>query len=825
MGKAEGNLVQAPAKKTFLQKTGDAYQKGKAAVIGSLIRWQVLFMAIGFLLGRAVILADMVPFVLPFFATVYVLKRKRSRLAFAALIAGSLTVAISQTIFVAGVVLVYLLLDQMIGHWVRQPAKVLPFTVFAAGMLTRLAFVFATGGSLTQTDFFLAAVEAGLSFVLTMIFLQSVPLLTTKTLRRSVQNEEIICFIILLASVLTGTMGWLLSGLSVAHMLARYFVVLFAFVGGATIGATVGVVIGLILSLANAASLYQMSLLAFSGLLGGLLKEGKKPGVGLGLFIGTLLIGLYGLGETELLTMVWESLAAIVVLLLTPQEVTDKCASYIPGTREHTLEQQQYLRKIRDVTANRVEQFSSLFQALAGSFTHQGNASTQEEQEREVDFFLSNVTANTCQSCFLKERCWERNFNKTYDYMTQIMNEAEQEPEIGDPVLKKNWYNYCIKPQKVIDTIHQELNQFQVNQKLKQQMQESRQLVADQLMGVSQVMGDFAQEIQREREIHQYQEEQIVDALREIGLEIRHIDIYSLEEGAADIEMIIPYSEGEGECEKIIAPLLSDILGETIIVKNETHAAYPNGFCQASFGSAQDFMVETGVAHTAKGGGWLSGDNHSMIELATGKYALAISDGMGNGERAHLESDETLKLLQKVLQSGMDETVAIKSINSILSLRTTDEMFSTLDLAMVDLQDAYAKFLKICAIPSFIKRGDQVMMVEAGNLPMGMIRDFDVDVVDQQLKDGDMLIMMSDGIFEGPKNITNNEMWLKRKIRELETDDPQEASDLLMEEVIRTRYGQIGDDMTVLAVQVKRNIPKWAAIPRYRKDGDKRKAQ
>ncbi len=36
-----------------------------------------------------------------------------------------------------------------------------------------------------------------------------------------------------------------------------------------------------------------------------------------------------------------------------------------------------------------------------------------------------------------------------------------------------------------------------------------------------------------------------------------------------------------------------------------------------------------------------------MMEIGGGKYALAISDGMGNGERAHYESKETLKLLQK----------------------------------------------------------------------------------------------------------------------------------------------------------------------------------
>src|SRR5699024_9582342 len=98
----------------------------------------------------------------------------------------------------------------------------------------------------------------------------------------------------LIAYILTGKIGWENYGASMEQIFSRYFVLLLAFVGGAAIGSTVGVVAGLILSLANVANLYQMSLLAFSGLLGGLLKEGKKTGVSVGLLVGIFLIGIYG---------------------------------------------------------------------------------------------------------------------------------------------------------------------------------------------------------------------------------------------------------------------------------------------------------------------------------------------------------------------------------------------------------------------------------------------------------------------------------------------------------------------------------------------------
>nr|WP_051045275.1 stage II sporulation protein E [Halalkalibacterium ligniniphilum] len=782
-----------------------------------LFQWGLLLIVVGFLLGRAMILSELTPFALPFLAAVYVLKRDKVAVAAMALLLGAMTSYHNGIFFLMTSMFVYFFVQKIIDYYRKDRTKMLPYTVFLASIAARLCIIYILEGAISNYAFMMATVEAGLSFILTMIFLQSVPLITAKKIQQPLRNEEIICIVILLASVMTGTVGWFLYGMTAEHVFARYLVLLFAFVGGAAIGSTVGVVTGLILSLASVASLYQMSLLAFAGLLGGLLKDGKKLGVGLGLLVGTMLIGLYGEGGANIQVTMMESLLAIGVFLLTPKGWIDRLSRYIPGTVEHTKEQQQYLRKIRDLTAGRVEQFSTLFQTLSTSFSAPSSQDGKEEIEKEMDYFLSNVTEKTCQTCFKKERCWVQNFSKTYESMERLLTETEHYGHVRDAVLMKEWKKHCTKSEKVIQAIYHEHNQYQVNQKLKRQVLESRKLVADQLLGVSRVMGDFAKEIQKEKEAHHVQEEQMLEALRSAGLEIGHIDIYRLEKGCIEIEMSVASDNGHGQSEKCIAPMLSDMIGETIVVKQEERGYYPNGYSHISFCSAKQYKIKMGVANVAKGGAWVSGDSYSTIELGSGKFAIAISDGMGNGERAHFESNETLQLLQKVLQSGIEETVAIKSINSVLSLRTTDEIFSTLDLAMVDLQDASVNFLKIGSIPSFIKRGNRVIKIEANNLPMGMIQEFDVDVVSQQLKAGDLLIMMSDGIFDAPKQIENKELWIKRLISELDTDDPQEAADLILERVIRSGHNQIEDDMTVIVSQVKHNLPKWAAIPLYKK--------
>ncbi|TQS75326.1 stage II sporulation protein E [Ornithinibacillus gellani] len=773
--------------------------------------WILMF--IGFLLGRAVILSTISPFAIAYLATIWVSSKDKAGRVLLAILAGAAASSMSHAIYMALALSVFILLAGIFKH-VRHPF-IIPCFVWLATIVPRLS-LYSFYGELTSYEWMLLAVEGILATILVLIFMQSVPLLSLKRFKPTLKNEEIICMIILFASILTGTTGWELYGASIEQVFSRYLVMMLAFVGGAAIGSTVGVVAGLILSLANVANLYQMSLLAFSGLMGGLLREGKKVGVAIGLLVGTCLVGIYSHVDS-LIPSLTESLLAICLFMATPSSWFKKLSRFIPGTEAHSEEQEQYLQKVRHVTAKRVEQFSDVFQALSKSFINAETAAhplEEQESKRETDYFLSQVTEKTCQSCFMKDRCWQQQFDTTYGLMEELkqgIRDGQEPPR----KLVREFENYCVKSKKVVDVMKEEWSLFEANRRLKQQVLESKRLVAEQLQGVSEVMEDFAKEIVQERKQHEQQELQIANALKQLHIELEKLDIYSLEKGNVDIELIVSFYDYRGEGAKLIAPILSDILHELIVIKHEEISPFPNGSSFLAFGSAREFVVETGVAHAAKDGGIVSGDSYTTMELGTGKYAVAISDGMGNGTRAHEESGETLRLLQQILQTGIPEHVAIKSINSILALRSTDEMFATLDLAVINLHNARVRFLKIGSTPSFIKRGDQLLKVEASNLPMGIIHEFDVDIVQEQLVSGDLLVMMSDGIFEGPKHVERTDLWIKRKLAAMQTEDPQEMADLLLEEVIRTRKGAIDDDMTVLVARVEKYIPEWASIPLY----------
>ncbi|SFJ86993.1 stage II sporulation protein E [Paenibacillus sp. UNC496MF] len=778
-------------------------------------KWTFILMAVGFLLGRAVILESLTPFAVAYFTVIYFLRRDLSLPVAAAIVAGSWFAVAPDPMWIAMELAVMYLLLRGLEAYERAELSYAPLLVFVATLLVRL-FGVVIESTLGWYELMMVGVEASLGFVLTLVFVQAIPVLTFTKKTSALKNEEIICLMIMLASIMTGAVGWTVEGLSLEHIMSRYMLLLFALVGGAPLGASVGVVAGLILSLADANAIVQMSLLAFAGLLAGLLREGGKMAVAFGMLLGSSILAIYIGNQSDVMASTWESVIAAALLMATPKSITRIISKYVPGTHEHVKSQHEYAKRVRDVTAQRVAQFSEVFRQLSRSFGQFGGAADEpdkpDRREETVGHFMNAAAERTCSSCHRKDLCWEGKFYDTYRMMTNMMTSVEEGRRLGPKEVPKEWSVHCVKPQQVLSVMQQQYELYQHDLKWRKQLSESRLLVAEQLSGVSQVMEDLAREIQREGQQLHLQEEQIREALEGLGLSIQGIEVINLEEGNVEIEVYHTFGQGYDECRKIIAPLLSDIIGEPIAVMSEKLPEKEGGAALVTFGTAKAFEVETGVAGLAKGGDLLSGDSFSTVELGNGKFAVAISDGMGNGERAKQESSTALTILQQLLQSGMDEKLAIKSVNSVLLLRSSDEIFATVDVALIDMYSAKTTFMKIGSTPSFIKRGNEVIPISANNLPVGILQDIDIDLIRVQLQPGDTLIMMTDGIYDAPGHAVNKEMWMKRVIQEIKTNHPQEIADALLDTVVRYHKGDIVDDMTVVVARVDKHQPEWATF-------------
>ncbi|MCX7749362.1 MAG: SpoIIE family protein phosphatase, partial [Clostridia bacterium] len=218
------------------------------------------------------------------------------------------------------------------------------------------------------------------------------------------------------------------------------------------------------------------------------------------------------------------------------------------------------------------------------------------------------------------------------------------------------------------------------------------------------------------------------------------------------------------------------------------------------------YRVTTGIARLSKYDGMVSGDNYTFMSTGDGKYILALSDGMGSGQKAATQSRATISLLEQFMESGFDKDIAVKLINSIFVLKSSDETFSTIDLSVIDLFSGEVEFVKIGAVSTFIKRDDSVDLIKSVSLPVGILSNVELELVHKKVKSGDFIIMMTDGVVDSFKGYEDAEGELRALINGIRSRNPQEIADLIMDEAYKNCNSVPIDDMTVLVAKIWEGI-------------------
>ncbi|MCR5815835.1 MAG: SpoIIE family protein phosphatase [Ruminococcus sp.] len=196
-------------------------------------------------------------------------------------------------------------------------------------------------------------------------------------------------------------------------------------------------------------------------------------------------------------------------------------------------------------------------------------------------------------------------------------------------------------------------------------------------------------------------------------------------------------------------------------------------------------------------GGEYCGDTVDTITLNESERYIILSDGMGTGERARLDSMFTVNLVRRLISSGISMSCAERLINSALSVKSWDESFSTLDVLRLDLFSHTASFLKAGAAASYIIREGSIIKISSHALPTGILTKCDPDVRQIKICAGDIIIIASDGLDE--QLILESE-GLAEKLGCL---SPDAAVRYIGELAVGVNDGNVVDDITVAAVRIE----------------------
>lgn len=216
--------------------------------------------------------------------------------------------------------------------------------------------------------------------------------------------------------------------------------------------------------------------------------------------------------------------------------------------------------------------------------------------------------------------------------------------------------------------------------------------------------------------------------------------------------------------------------------------------------SSNQFKIDHAVSYVGKDGNKISGDSYIYENFTNGQTFIAISDGMGNGELAHKESSEALKILRCLLGFNIPIKTAIQTLQQLKQHSNANERFFSLDICMIDRERQRATFYKKGATPTFLVRNQRIELINLAQLPVGVMSDQEVDHVTLNLEEDDVLLMFSDGIVEQYPNVDELEQVILNQMGK----SPKTIAKNILQATVSKHKGKIKDDMMVLVIEYRR---------------------
>ena len=193
-----------------------------------------------------------------------------------------------------------------------------------------------------------------------------------------------------------------------------------------------------------------------------------------------------------------------------------------------------------------------------------------------------------------------------------------------------------------------------------------------------------------------------------------------------------------------------------------------------------------------------SGDALSCF-AGKGSYFYGIlTDGMGSGRQAAFSAEICTVFLEKMMYAGNSPEISLRMLNNYLRSHSDApdaECSVGVDMVRIDLISGTAQFIKSGAVPSFVLRGKQLLKIKAHTPPIGIMHAVQAQIIPFELSEGDMIVMVSDGITGGNEDCP----WLISLLTGTPWTDPAVLKESVL---LHARESGSADDMSVAVLRI-----------------------
>lgn len=640
-------------------------------------------------------------------------------------------------------------------------------------------------------DVLLLLVESIVAAIMFIIFKKSQELIKNRKNRNQTAQDELISIAVSIGVMITGLSGIVFPyNISLANIVSVYAVLCIALHGGIAAAGSGGLCIGFMASMSSPAAVVMMGIFGMSALFGNLLKSFGRTGIAIGFLGGSAVALLYAGNSFALPVTIIEIAIGALLFVMTPRKFQTYISAFFASSLK--IESLSSDVRVKEYLSMRLSKASQSFKSLEECF-ESASEKRLKAYNKDVASLFDEVADRVCEGCPNAVKCWQSNFTSTYRSIMLLLNTIETNGILNVDFVPVSFREKCLRTELFVVEFNHVYELYKKNLVRKGEAVTGRDLVARQYKEMSKMMDGMAEEITIGFTFREDMEESIVSELDKVGIIAFEVSV--IEGGHGKMEVYLGVNKGT-EVSKIEGVLESVL--ETPMGYESDNA---NGLMR--FISRPKYSADVAVRQISRDYTEVSGDSIDVFTTEDYKQYVIISDGMGSGKRAMIESHITLKLMREFLQSGFGVITAIDMINSAMCLKLDYECFSTVDLMCIDLMTGVCEFFKIGGAESIVLHGANVETVFSVSLPVGMISDIKVQAQTKKLGDGDTVIMMSDGVSEAGFGTVRTD-WLKKEIK-MPFDTMEEMAQSVIETALKKSRDAVVDDMTVAAIRLMEN--------------------
>lgn len=408
---------------------------------------------------------------------------------------------------------------------------------------------------------------------------------------------------------------------------------------------------------------------------------------------------------------------------------------------------------------------------------------------------FQEVQETVCSRCGRNGRCWGNDYFESCRMLYEMACAAERDGITRSMVQQAE--DRCGYADALAEAVSACCVRVKRELLWKNRMLELRTAVGEQIFQTAELMKRTSEGFEEVTGLSQGMWKTLRRNLKSLNVRLEGMRIFRCGKDRTEVFLTMRAMKNVCVSAKTAAEILSESCGMDMRPARDCQAAVLKESSHFHFVPDTRYQLLCGISNMTRTGELVSGDNFAFLQKDTGQVAMTLADGMGSGVEACRESERVLDLLELFLEAGFPQETAVRMINSCLLLQGQSQVFSTIDLCMVDLHHATCDMIKSGACATFLKRGEDVEMISAETFPTGVLWQSDYESLHRQLSSGDVIIMMTDGVLEAlPEE--NREGRMKELIRKAACPNAREYARGIIERVYLMQNLAARDDMTVL---------------------------